>query len=54
VRELGAGELLRIVSGFRPAPLLDALARQGCGTFVRETAPGRFETLVRAKPTAGD
>jgi hypothetical protein len=45
-RELRGGELLRIDSGFRPAPLLDALGRQGYRTFVRRSAPGRFETLV--------
>jgi hypothetical protein len=43
---LREGELLRIDSGFRPAPLLDALAKQGYRTFVRESAAGRFETFV--------
>jgi hypothetical protein len=43
------GELLRIGSSFRPAPLLDALARQGYRTFVREVAPGRFETIVGSR-----
>lgn len=45
-RELRDGELLRIDSGFRPAPLLDALGRQGYRTFVRRSGPRRFETLV--------
>ena len=45
-RGLGPGELLRIDSGFRPAPLVDALAKQGFRTFVREASPGRFETFV--------
>jgi hypothetical protein len=43
------GVLLRIGSSFRPAPLLDALARQGYRTFVREVAPGRFETIVGSR-----
>jgi hypothetical protein len=45
-RGLGPGELLRIDSGFRPAPLVEALAKQGFRTFVREASPGRFETFV--------
>jgi hypothetical protein len=45
-RGLGPGELLRIDSGFRPSPLVEALAKQGFRSFVRETSPGRFETLV--------
>jgi len=47
-RALDAGELLRIDSGFRPVPLLEALAKQGYRCFVRETAPGRFETFIAA------
>jgi len=46
VRALGAGELLRIDSGFRPVPLIEALGKQGHRCFVRETAAGRFETFV--------
>ena len=50
-RALAAGEALRVTSGFRPVPLVEALAKQGCRSFVREAAPGRFETLVsRAEP----
>jgi len=45
-RELRDGELLRIASAFRPVPLLEALAKQGYRTCVRESGPGRFETLV--------
>lgn len=45
-RTLGPGDLLRVESGFRPVPLLEALGRQGCRWFARETAPGRFETFV--------
>ena len=46
-RALASGEILRIDSGFRPVPLLEALARQGCQTFAREAAPGRWETFAR-------
>jgi len=46
VHALRDGELLRIESGFRPVPLLEALAKQGLRVFLRESAPGRFETLV--------
>ncbi|HKZ31685.1 MAG TPA: DUF1858 domain-containing protein [Vicinamibacteria bacterium] len=45
-RQLGPGQLLRIDSGFRPAPLLEALRKQGYRCFARESAPGRFETFV--------
>ncbi len=45
-RGLGPGELLRIDSGFRPAPLVESLSRQGFRSFVREASPGRFETFV--------
>lgn len=49
-RALGAFELLRIDSGFRPVPLLEALVKQGYRCYVRERAPGRFETFVAASP----
>ena len=48
-RTLQPGEALLVVSSFRPVPLLDALARQDHATFVREAAPSRFETFVRAR-----
>lgn len=48
-RALSPGEILRIDSGFRPVPLLEALARQGRETFVREAAPGRWETFLRGR-----
>jgi len=48
-RALRPGEALRVLSSFRPAPLLDALDRQGLATFVRETGSGRFETLVHPR-----
>jgi len=44
-RALGPGESIRVESGFRPVPLVDALAQQGFRSHTRETAPGRFETF---------
>jgi hypothetical protein len=49
-RALGPGELLRIDSGFRPIPLLEALGKQGYRCFERELANGRFETFVASRP----
>lgn len=46
---LGPGELLRVASTFRPAPLVDALAKQGFRVFVRENTPGRFDTFVTTR-----
>ena len=43
---LPAGRLLRVDSSFRPAPLLEALTRQGHRCHVRQEAPGRFATFV--------
>lgn len=43
---LAPGEILRVDSGFRPVPLVEALAKQGLRTFVREAAPGCFETFA--------
>lgn len=45
-RALKPGEALRVVSGFRPVPLVEALAKQGLRCVVRETVAGRFETFV--------
>jgi hypothetical protein len=45
-RALGPGDLLRVDSGFRPVPLVEALAKQGLRTFVRQVSPGRFETFL--------
>jgi hypothetical protein len=45
-RALALGQILRVDSGFRPVPLVEALAKQGLRSFVRETTPGRFETFV--------
>jgi hypothetical protein len=48
-RALDPGEILRIDSGFRPVPLLEALARQGCETYSREAAGGHWETFARRR-----
>lgn len=45
-RGLGPGELLRIDSGFRPAPLVESLSKQGFRTFVRDASPGLLQTFV--------
>jgi hypothetical protein len=45
-RALAPCDLLRVDSGFRPVPLVEALSKQGFRSFVREAAPGRFETFV--------
>jgi len=45
-RALAGGQILRVDSGFRPVPLVEALGKQGFRSFVREAAPGRFETFV--------
>lgn len=42
-RTLGPGELLRVDAGFRPAPLVDALEKQGFRCWVREADSDRFE-----------
>jgi hypothetical protein len=45
-RALRSGQVLRVASGFPPIPLVEALGKQGFRSFVREAAPGRFETFV--------
>jgi hypothetical protein len=45
-RALGPSGILRVDSGFRPVPLVEAFAKQGFRVYVREAAPGRFETFV--------
>lgn len=52
-RALAPGEILRVDSGFRPVPLVEALAKHGVRSFVREAAPGRFETFVAPGPPPG-
>lgn len=45
---LQPGETFRIVSGFRPVPLTDALAKKGFKTHTRAVDGGRFETFIGA------
>lgn len=45
---LQPGETFRIVSGFRPVPLTDALGKKGYKTHTRAVDGGRFETFVGA------
>jgi hypothetical protein len=47
VSHLGGDEMLRVVSSFRPAPLIDALSKAGHLVFTKEVAADRFETFVR-------
>ena len=46
---LAPGAILRVDSGFRPVPLLEALGQQGHPCFVREDPPGRFATFVASR-----
>ncbi len=45
-RGLEPGQLLRVTSSFRPVPLIEALSRQGFRTFVGQSAPESYETLI--------
>ena len=57
--QLGAGEVLRLVSPFRPEPLIEAMRRSGMEVWCAEVSPGRFATFltpaeeIRLKPSAG-
>jgi uncharacterized protein (DUF2249 family) len=44
--ELQPGESVRMTSGFRPVPLIEALARAGFTVSSTETAPGRHVTYI--------
>jgi hypothetical protein len=44
--QLAPGELLRLVSPFRPEPLLEAMRRSGLEVWCGEIAPGRFATFM--------
>jgi len=47
--DLTPGAILRVDSGFRPAPLVDALGKQGHHCFVREEGPARFATFIASR-----
>ncbi|HWQ53175.1 MAG TPA: DUF1858 domain-containing protein [Bryobacteraceae bacterium] len=44
VANLRTGEILRLTSSFRPAPLIDTMARGGVAVYSAEIAPGRYAT----------
>jgi hypothetical protein len=44
VANLRAGEIVRLTSSFRPAPLIDTIARAGVAVYSAEIAPGRHAT----------
>jgi hypothetical protein len=52
-RELAPGQLLRVLSSFRPAPLLDALERSGARVDCARRADGMFETFVAPAERSG-
>jgi len=47
--DLASGGLLRVDSGFRPAPLIEALSKQDYRCYVREEPGGRFATFVLSR-----
>ncbi|MCP4656203.1 MAG: DUF1858 domain-containing protein [bacterium] len=47
---LEAGEILRILTAFRPVPLIEALHKKRFRTFLRQIEPERFETFVGPAP----
>jgi hypothetical protein len=49
-----AGDILRLTSSFRPAPLIDMLVRGGSSVYSTEIAPGRHLTYVCPKPASGE
>lgn len=44
--QLQSGDVLRLKSGFRPQPLIEAMQRAGLEVWCGESAPGRFVTLM--------
>jgi hypothetical protein len=51
IAQLSPGQALRLTSSFRPAPLLDTLARSGIQLFCEEVAPDEFVTYIAADRT---
>ena len=49
VATLAPGEIIRLTSGFRPAPLIDLMSRSGLAVYSTETSPGSHETFF-ARP----
>ncbi len=46
VRALEPGAMIRVVSSFRPVPLIETLQAQGYHTYLRPAGPDRFETFI--------
>jgi len=46
VRALEPGTMVRVVSSFRPVPLIETLQAQGYHTYLRPVGPDRFETFI--------
>lgn len=46
---LSPGQSLRLVSSFRPLPLIEKLEELGHPAWCAESEPGRFETFIGAK-----
>lgn len=46
LQELESGDLLKVVSSFRPAPLIEAMERADHKTHVIQESPERFRTYV--------
>jgi hypothetical protein len=44
--QLQPGDVLRLTSGFRPQPLIEAMQRAGLDVWCAETSPGHFVTLM--------
>lgn len=44
--EVRKGDILRLTSSFRPAPLIDMLVRDGILVYCEEVAPGEFATYM--------
>jgi hypothetical protein len=44
------GQVVKLKSSFRPAPLIDALRRSGASVYGMEESPGRHLTYICARP----
>jgi len=54
VRALEPGTMIRVVSSFRPGPLIETRQAQGYHTYLRPVGPDRFETFItRQSPRVG-
>lgn len=44
------GEIVKLTSSFRPAPLIDNFVRTGAAVYLTESEPGRYATYICARP----